>query len=366
MEFTIQREALLKPLQDVCGVVERRQTLPILSHVLLKLDNQRLSLTATDLEVEMVAYTSLDTQANGDVTLPARKFLDICRALPEGVDIKISINQDKAVIKAGRSRFSLATLPSDDFPNVGEIAEGQTLEIKQRDLKDLIEKTGFAMAQQDVRYYLNGLLLELSGKGIRAVATDGHRLAMCDEDIALNTSQVHQAIVPRKGVLELARLLEENDETARVQIGSNHIMVSLPTLTFTSKLIDGKFPDYQRVIPDKCDKQVTADRESFRQALGRASILSNEKYRGVRLQLQNNLLRILANNPEQEEAEEELEVAYDGDELEVGFNVGYVLDAITAVDTNKVVLLLSDPNSSCMIKADGSERCRYVVMPMRI
>ncbi|GMR07893.1 MAG: DNA polymerase III subunit beta [Gammaproteobacteria bacterium] len=366
MNFIINREELLKPLQLVCGVVERRQTLPILSHVLLKLSTDQLSLTATDLEVEMVAHIPQSSTESGELTLPARKFLDICRALPENTDISVAIADDKATIKAGRSRFTLATLPAGDFPGTDDIQDAVEFSLGQLDLKYLIDQTSFAMAHQDVRYYLNGLMLELSDARLRGVATDGHRLAMCDVDAELSMPEVKQSIVPRKGILEMAKLLDDSASPAKVSLSNNHIKVELPVFTFTSKLIDGKFPDYNRVLPEKGDKNLIANNNGLRQALTRASILSNEKYRGVRLQMENNLLRVLANNPEQEEAEEELEVNYQGTALEIGFNVTYLLDAISAITTEDVSILMSDPNSSCLIQAADNDDCRYVVMPMRL
>jgi DNA polymerase-3 subunit beta len=366
MKFSIQREELLKPLQDVCGVVERRQTLPILSHVLIRLDGKNLSLTATDLEVEMVAHTALETADAGEVTLPARKLLDICKALPEGSKLNFSIEQDKATLKAGRSRFTLATLPAGDFPGVESIKDALAFSLTQKQLKNLIEHTAFAMAQQDVRYFLNGMLLELTEASVRAVATDGHRLAMSDTKADISVQEPRQAIVPRKGIMELSRLLEDNTDAASIQLGSNHIQIELPDLSFTSKLIDGKFPDYQRVIPEGGDKIVLADSGQLLQALTRASILSNEKYRGVRLIVTENNLQVLANNPEQEEAEEELEVNYQGEAVEIGFNVSYLMDAIHAITTEKVKMILTDPNSSALIQAEGDDSCRYVVMPMRL
>jgi DNA polymerase-3 subunit beta len=366
MNFGIQREALLKPLQTVCGVVERRQTLPILSHVLLKIGNGKLAMTGTDLEVEMQASTSLSDAQDAEVTLPARKFLDICKTLPDNSNIEFNIEGERAIIRAGRSRFTLATLPAEDFPNVDSVNDGINISVPQKDLKFLIEHTAFAMAQQDVRYYLNGLMLELSPNQLRAVATDGHRLALCDAQATMAINEPRQIILPRKGVMELARLLEADDSPVEIKVGSNHISLSVGELVFTSKLIDGRFPDYQRVLPEGCDKNLIAEKELLKQSLTRASILSNEKYRGIRLVLAGNALKIFANNPEQEEAEEEIEVNYDSSDLEIGFNVNYLMDALNAVDADKVNIAFSDSNSSCLVTAEGSSACRYVVMPMRL
>ncbi len=366
MRFLVQRETLLKPMQMVSGVVERRQTLPILSNVLLEVSARGVALTATDLEVELVAHTPLDGTEGGKATLPARKFMDICRALPENAMIELKIEGDRAVLKSGRSRFVLATLPASEFPNVEEIRTTLSFSVAQNCLKQLIEQTQFAMAQQDVRYYLNGLLLELAPNELRAVATDGHRLAYAQLEAAIDVEENQQIIVPRKGVGELARLLDDVETPVKVQVGTNHIRVITENVVFTSKLIDGRFPDYHRVIPQAADKVVTSDRETIRQALVRTSILTNEKYRSIRLQLEPNTLRVLAHNPEQEEAEEEMAVEYDGTSLEIGFNATYILDALSAVTGENIELRLSDANSCCLIQAQGNPDCKYVVMPMRL
>lgn len=366
MKFKIQREAFLKPLQQIIGVVERRQTLPVLGNILVQADGQGLTLTATDLEVELVARLPLEIEEQGETTLPARKLLDICRTLPDGAWIELTVDQERATVRSGKSRFTLATLPASDFPVVEELKSVQAFAFPQKELKELIDRTHFSMAQQDVRYYLNGLMLELDKKGIRCVATDGHRLALCELPAKTGVGESQQVIVPRKGVQELLRLLENDEGEVEIQIGSNHIRVSTPAIRFTSKLIDGRFPDYKRVLPKGGDKQIQADRGLLRQALARTSILSNEKYRGIRLSLDENVLRIQAHNPEQEEAEEELEIQYGGDTLEIGFNVTYLLDALGALAGEDVRIILSDANSSCLIEEGGSGHCKYVVMPMRL
>ena len=368
MNFKIQREALLKPLQTICGVVERRQTLPILSHVLLVSDGEQLTITATDLEVEMIAKTNVESNTAGEITVPARKFLDICKTLPDDCLIDFKLDGERAILKAGKSRFTLSTLPANDFPNIDVADDGSEFTIKESAFKSIIDHTQFAMAQQDVRYYLNGLMLEISNDKLRSVATDGHRLAMCEIDANAASIESKQIILPRKGVSELARLLEDIDNDVAIEIGNNHIRMKFNQLIFTSKLIDGKFPDYQRVLPQNSDKNLVLDREMFRQALTRASILSNEKYRGIRLLMDNNIMRIVANNPEQEEAEEQVELDYNFEPLEIGFNVTYLLDALNAINTSEVNIALSDSNSSCLITAVGemAAQCRYVVMPMRL
>jgi len=270
------------------------------------------------------------------------------------------------VIRSGRSRFTLSTLPVTEFPTVDDIRGVREFTVPQQTLKRLIERTHFCMAVQDVRYYLNGLLLELGKDRLRAVATDGHRLALCESEEAVDAKEDLQVIVPRKGIQELLRLLEDKDTPVTVQIGTNHVRAVLPEIQFTSKLIDGRFPDYQRVLPKGSNKQLVADRELLRQALTRTSILSNEKYRGIRLTLAKDSLSIQAHNPEQEEAEEEIEVSYTGDGLEIGFNVNYLIDAIAAIDDANVQISLSDPNSSCIVQGPHSAVCKYVVMPMRL
>ena len=365
MKLSAARDVLLKPLQAVIGVVERRQTMPILSNVLLVAKNGTLAVTATDLEVELVAEAEVNVEAAGEITVSGRKLLDICRALPEGSDIDISVSGEKAVVKSGRSKFSLATLPAAEFPSVEDIQAGQTIEVEQKILGRLIEKTHFSMAQQDVRYYLNGMLLETGGKHLRAVATDGHRLALCEAELDAGGLEEQQVIVPRKGVLELQRLMT-GEGTVNIELGTNHVRIQLDGIRFTSKLIDGRFPEYDRVIPKESSNEVTADRVAFRGALQRTAILSNEKYRGIRLIIRDSGVVMQAHNPEQEEAEEELEVTYSGEDIEIGFNVNYLLDALGAVDGEEVTLSVQDGNSSCLIREPGKDDSKFVVMPMRL
>ncbi|MEX1668063.1 DNA polymerase III subunit beta [Zhongshania guokunii] len=369
MKFSISREALIKPLNLVAGVVERRQTLPILANVQLVLNGQELALTGTDLEVELIGRVQLPegaVQQSGEITIPAKKLVDICKALPDGSDISIQLDEQKLVMKAGRSRFQLSTLPANDFPSVEQAKGGQVFSLKQGELKRLIERTSFAMAQQDVRYYLNGMLLELGNGHLRMVATDGHRLAMATYIGDINVDQLVQVIVPRKGVVELARLLINEEEQAEVIVGSNHIRVVTTDFTFTSKLIDGKFPDYERVLPRSSTKVVLGARADLRQAFARTAILSNEKYRGIRMLLTNGELRIVANNPEQEEAEETVAVDYQGENLEIGFNVSYLLDVLSAIHGDTAKFSLSDANSSVLVEEADGGNCQYVVMPMRL
>src|SRR5690606_25515408 len=367
MKFTASREGLLKPLQAVIGVVERRQTMPILANVLLVARNNRLAITATDLEVELVAQGEAEVATGGEITVPGRKLLDICRALPEGAEMAFSLSGDKLGLRSGRSRFTLATLPAGEFPTVEDIKAGPALTLPQSLLARLIEKTWFSMAQQDVRYYLNGLLLETGNKRLRAVATDGHRLALAQVEVDGNGlgKGESQVIVPRKGVLELQRLLQGDGEL-KLELGQNHIRIQLDGIRFTSKLIDGRFPEYERVIPRETSNVVTADRETLRSALQRTAILSNEKYRGIRLTSRQGTMVLQAHKPEQEEAEEEVEISYEGEDLEIGFNVNYLLDALGAIDAEQVTMAVVDSNSSCLLREPGNEDCKYVVMPMRL
>lgn len=365
MKFTAAREALLKPLQAVIGVVERRQTMPILSNILLITKNGQLSVTATDLEVELVATTEVETESGGEITVSGRKMLDICRALPEGSVISVSLSGEKLSVRAGRSKFNLATLPAGEFPVVEDIKAGQTISVSQSVLARLIEKTHFSMAQQDVRYYLNGMLLETGGSHLRTVATDGHRLAMGQAVLDGAKLDEQQVIVPRKGVLELQRLMS-GDGDVNIELGSNHVRIQLQDIRFTSKLIDGRFPEYQRVIPKESSNELKADRMEFKGALQRTAILSNEKYRGIRLVIRDSGVVLQAHNPEQEEAEEELSVEYSGEDIEIGFNVNYLLDALGAVEGDDVTLSVQDSNSSCLIRQPGNEDCTFVVMPMRL
>jgi len=366
MKITAQREELLKPLQIVSSVVERRQSSPILANTLLSLTGQNMTLTGTDLEVEMVAHAKVQADGDGDITLPARKLMDLCKTLPEGATLNIEIDQDRATIRSGRSRFTLATLPAVEFPNVETTDATHQVKLSQPELKTLIDQTQFAMAQQDVRYYLNGLLLEVKPDRVTAVATDGHRLAHCVVETKTGIDDTVQVIVPRKGVIELSRLLDGSDVPVEIHLSKNHIRVILADVTLTSKLIEGKFPDYQQVIPKNPDKIMTCNRDTLYNAFNRIAVLSNEKFRGMRFQLEPGLLRASVNNPEQEEAEEEIEVNYSNDAFEIGFNIGYFMDALNVIRTDDVSVQFTDPNHSCLVKGTGDNQSQYVIMPMRL
>jgi DNA polymerase-3 subunit beta len=369
MKFSVSREALLVPLQLVAGVVERRQTLPVLANVLVVLEKETLSLTGTDLEVEIVARLPLENPVEdiGEITIPAKKLVDICRSLPDGATIEFILQEDqKVIVKSGRSRFTLATLPSNDFPSTEKTEGDLQFSCSQSIIKRLIDRTAFAMAQQDVRYYLNGMLWEVEGNRLRCVATDGHRLAMCVRELDIDVPEKSQAILPRKGVIELSRLLNDQEAQIDLTLGTHHIRVETPNYTFTSKLVDGKFPDYERVLPKGGMNVVLGNRTELKQAFARTAILSNEKYRGVRLNFTEGLLNIVANNPEQEEAEEQVVIDYKGDDIEIGFNVSYLQDITSVLNTENVKITLSDANSSALLEEPEEGDSVYVVMPMRL
>ena len=368
MKFTLKRETLLRPLQSVTGVVERRQTLPVLANLLIEADATGVSLTGTDLEVEMVARCDVSVDVEGSATIPARKLADIWRALPDDSDVTVSVEGDKAVVRSGRSRFSLATLPATDFPRFEGGDTEVSVEIAQQSLRSSIDRVAFAMAQQDVRVFLNGMLLEIGTDYLRTVATDGHRLAMNSVAcaVSLGSQESKQAIVPRKAVMELGRLLDDENQDVKLLLGTNHLRVTKGPFTLTTKLVDGQFPDYQKVVPRDTSRTLIGDKESLRNGFQCASILSNEKYRGVRLLISPDQLVMQANNPEQEEAEETVAVSFNGDELEIGFNVSYLLDVLNAIDSDTIKLKVSDANSSALIESQDDDEALYVVMPMRL
>ncbi|GLT13293.1 DNA polymerase III subunit beta [Vibrio algivorus] len=366
MKFTIERTQLIKPLQQVSGALGGRSSLPILGNLLIKVDNGELSITATDLEVELVCRLALEGNFEpGSTTVPSRKFLDICRGLPDSSQIDVTLDDERLLIKSGRSRFSLATLPASDFPNIEDWTSEAEVTVTQGELRHLVEKTQFSMANQDVRYYLNGMLFEIEGTTLRSVATDGHRMAVAETALVGEYAQ-QQVIVPRKGVLELIKLLDRPDEQVTLQIGSSNIRANVNEFTFTSKLVDGRFPDYRRVMPQSTNKTLEADCEALRQSFSRAAILSNEKFRGVRVNLSGSEMRITANNPEQEEAEENLDVNYQGEPLEIGFNVSYVLDILNTLKCQTVRMSMSDANASALVENIEDTSAMYVVMPIRL
>ncbi|MFY2510090.1 DNA polymerase III subunit beta [Vibrio pectenicida] len=366
MKFSIERNHLLKPLQQVSGALGGRPTLPILGNLLLKVESNMLSMTVTDLEVELISRVTLEGDFEaGSVTVPSRKFLDICRGLPDSSVITFILEGDRAQLRSGRSRFSLSTLPANDFPNIEDWQSDVELSLSQGALRGLIEKTQFSMANQDVRYYLNGMLFEIDGSILRSVATDGHRMAVSQAQLETEFAQ-QQIIVPRKGVLELMKLLDVPEQLVTLQIGSSNVRAEVDNFVFTSKLVDGRFPDYRRVMPQSTSKTLEAGCDELRQAFSRAAILSNEKFRGVRVNLAGNELRITANNPEQEEAEEMLDVSFEGEAIEIGFNVSYVLDILNTLRCEKVRISMSDAVASTMVENVDDDSAMYVVMPIRL
>lgn len=367
MKLTITREQLLNPLQLISGVVERKQTMPVLSNILLEAQDGLLILTGTNMEVELVC--TLDpvmVDQSGRITVPARKLADICRSLPPDATIQLQLEGEKMHLRSGKSHFSLATLPAEQFPNTEQNTHDLALNFSQKEFKKMLDATAFAMAQQDVRYYLNGMLLEVGNQYARLVATDGHRLALASimTDQSIETEK--QVIIPRKGVLELTRLLSDSESEITLSIGDNHIFSKIGNFKFTSKLIDGKFPDYNRVIPKGGDKVMIADREALRNMLSRASILSHENIRGVQLHLSSNQLQVFANNPEHEQAEDSLEVGYGGEELQIGFNVSYLIDVMNVLSSENVKLTMLNANSSALIESLNDDGTLYVIMPMRL
>jgi DNA polymerase III subunit beta len=369
MQFTINREALLKPLQLVTAVIERRQTLPILSNVFLDLKAKELFLLGTDMEVELSGRVNLEkTGIDGKITAPARKLVDICRSLPEGSDLKFQHKDNKLLVQCGRSRFNLATLPSTDFP-IAETLSSSSFEplefvLSQQHLRSLIESTNFAMAQQDVRYYLNGMLWELGQGRLQAVATDGHRLALSIKDA--NVTGKNQIIVPRKAIYELSRLLSDVEEEATILLNNNQLRVTLRDYTFTSKLIDGKFPDYDRVIPKGGDKILMVDRDLFKSSLTRVGILSNDKHKSVCLEMRDNTLRIFANNLDQEEAEDHLDIIYTGEAITIALNINYLIDVLNSLPSGLVKITLTSMDASVRLESAEENSGIYVIMPMRL
>ncbi|MBK1650830.1 DNA polymerase III subunit beta [Halorhodospira halochloris] len=368
MKLQAQRENLLPVLQHLVSIIDRKQTWALLNNILIKAEDNGLRFVATDMEVELVANIQADVTDNGMVTLSSRKLMDICRNLPEESLLDIELSGNKVLLTSGKSRFNLGTMPPDEFPVLGSIEIAESVTVKQNELKDLIERTYFSMAQQDVRQTLNGLLLELTGTGARAVATDGHRLSLVDSSSAIKVNNPYQVILPRKGVQELLRLLSNSEDIAELQLGKKHLRVELDGMCMTSNLIEGSYPDYNRVFPSEIDHSLVVCRDSLRQAISRVMVLSSEKSRGVRLAAEEDALRVFSHNQEmdQEEATDEIEAEFGGELIEIGFNGSYILDALNAIEGEKVEILIGRNNSSGVFKGIGDESARYVIMPMRL
>ena len=364
--FKGPRDQLLSPLQSVCGIVEKRHTLPILSNVLMEKDGDRLTLLATDIEIQITTQTPTVGMDKAAMTVGARKLQDILRSLPETAEVSLTLDEKRLQLKAGKSRFNLQTLPAEDFPRMTtNDGEASKLLISQKQMKRLLALVQYAMAQQDIRYYLNGLLLVAKGNELRMVATDGHRLAYAAETLAETPTPI-EVILPRKTILELSRQLADNDDPLEITLTATQARFKFGSIELVSKLIDGKFPDYERVIPQHHSKLIRLERDALLHSLQRAAILTNEKFRGVRLVLADGSLKIISSNAEQEEAQEEIEIEYSGDTLDVGFNVTYLLDVLNNVNNPAIELHLADANSSALFVLPGNETFKYVVMPMRI
>jgi DNA polymerase-3 subunit beta len=364
--LTTTRDALLAPLQSVAGIVEKRHTLPILSNVLIEKQGDQLTLLATDIEIQIRTTTAGNIGGeDASITVAARKLQDILRALPEG-DVNLTLDDKRLTVKAGRSRFALQTLPAADYPRMN-LPDGDAtrFSVSQKTFKRQLAQVAYSMAQQDIRYYLNGLLMIVTGNELRMVATDGHRLAFASSALEMEVPRT-EVILPRKTVMELARQLADSDDPLEVILAGNQVVFRFGPIELVSKLIDGKFPDYERVIPQNHPKLLTFDRVPLLATLSRVAILTNDKFRGVRLVLGDGTLKIVSTNAEQEEAQEELEIDYHGEALDIGFNVTYLLDVLNNASTDKIECRFSDGNSSALVTLPGNDNFKYVVMPMRI
>jgi len=364
------RDNLLRPLQIVSGIVERRHTLPILANLLIRKSGSNVSFLSTDIEIQITTHAECGVGSDSvATTVAARKLLDILRAMPDG-DVALSLNDKRMTVQSGKSRFALQTLAAEEFPTVAEAAEfNASVSLPQKTFKHLLAMVHFAMAQQDIRYYLNGMLLVVDGKKVMAVATDGHRLAYCGVELEHEATGVgarQEVIIPRKTILELQRLLEDNDDPVQVQLAANQVKFSFANIELISKLVEGKFPDFQRVIPKGYKNAFAIDRVRLQQALQRTAILTTDKFKGVRCILDTHMLKISSTNADQEEAQEELELDYSGDALDIGFNVTYLLDVLANLKSEQVQVSLGDSNSSALITVPEDDNFKYVVMPMRI
>ena len=366
MKFTAEKSQIVEALQNAAAVAERRQTIPILANLRLKASSGKLEVTATDLEIQIKNYSDLlSVEEEGETTVSARKMSELCRSLPDAENVDFLLKDGKLNVSSKNFHGDFATISADDFPELEVNEEQESTEIQSAVLKRILTKTSFSMASQDVRYYLNGLLLELAEGEIKGVATDGHRLAVSSSKVEAKGLGARN-ILPRKAVLELAKLLPSEDTPIELLVGPTYIGVKTETLNFSSKLIDGKYPDYEKVFPSGGPFPLMVGKETLQSALSRASVLSNEKYRGVRFELSKGSLKLTANNPEQESAEEVLEVDYEGTDLEVGFNIGYLIDVLGSIEEDTVKFEFYGEDSSCVIKEPGSEKEVYVIMPMRL
>jgi len=366
MKFIINREEILPPLQQIVSVIEKRQTMPILANVLIAIDNGQLVLTGTDLEIQIIAKLTIDSSETAAITVPARKFLDICRLLPNGSEIKFEHQEDKVKISSNRSRFSLSSLPADNYPEFSEANFENQFFIKASQFKKALDKTIFCMANQDVRYYLNCLLLHISNSQLKLVASDGHRLAIYEDQLEEATGFEARIILPRKGVLELTRLLDDPEAELKIEFSTNNIRIFTRNLIFSAKLVDAKYPDFSKVFQQDFFSPIEIPKNLLKEALTRVAILANEKFKGVAFDIDSGSLRMSTHNPEHDEAEEELTIDYSGDHLSIAFNAQYLLDAVSNLDSDISVLTIASNASSCFIDEPGGCSYKFIVMPMRL
>ena len=368
MNVTVTRETLLKPLVMTSHIIARQQTLPILSNILFVIQEGELTITATDLEVELITKVNIDTEQSIAYTLPARKLTDICKTLPNEAEITLEFKENKVILRSGQGRYMMSTLNAEDYPAIEINTAVHNIQMPEHALKKLIDKTAFSMAQQDVRYYLNGLLFEIQQDQIRVVATDGHRLSIAETAIKHDLTEEKQIIIPRKAIIELSRILEkEGEKIAEIIFNNTHFQVKKGNICFTSKLIDGQFPDYEKILPTEQEaKQLTVDREQLKQVLTRTSVLSNEKFCSTCFKIQNDTLCLQVNNSENDEAEEHINIEYSGESVDIGFNVAYFLDVLQVIQAEQIQLIFTNPDASTLIKPVGEEDHRYIVMPMRL
>ena len=366
MKFIINREEILTPLQQIVSVIEKRQTIPILANVLVLLKEDKLVLTGTDLEIQIIAKIDRPHSLPGAITVPARKFLDICRLLPAGAEIKFEQQDDKVKILSGRSRFSLNCLPAENYPEFAESELENKFFINAGKFKKALEKTIFCMANQEVRYYLNGLLLNITNNKLKLVGSDGHRLAIYEDQLDTGTGIEARIILPRKGVLELNRLLDDADAELKVEFSNNNIRIFIKNLIFSAKLVDSKYPDFSRVFQQEFLNEIHIQKQILKDALTRVAILSNEKFKGVSFDINSESLKLSTHNPEHDEAEEEIAIEFHGENLAIAFNAQYLLDAVSNLDSELAVLTIASNASSCLINEPNNDAYKFVVMPMRL
>ncbi|NOQ76881.1 MAG: DNA polymerase III subunit beta [Methylococcaceae bacterium] len=366
MNFIINREQLLSPLQQIVSVIEKRQTMAILSNVLIVVNEDSLVLTGTDLEIQLIAKINLESSEPGQITVPARKFLDIIRLLPNEAEIKVELKDDKVKVTSGRSRFSLTTLAADNYPEFSEAELENQFVINAGQFKKALDKTVFCMANQDIRYYLNGLLLHISNSKLKLVASDGHRLSIYEDNIGSSTGYEARIILPRKGVLELSRLIDDDEAELNIQFSTSNIRIYIKELTFSAKLVDSKYPDFSKVFDQSFFNQIHIQRQLLKDALTRVAILANEKFKGITFDISNGLLKLSSHNPEHDEANEEIIIEYQGEPLSIAFNSQYLLDAVSNLDSELAVLTIASNASSCFIEEPEQQPYKFIVMPMRL